>query len=114
MLRLWLLFGGLLMVSFNVKDLYDATIGPVAHDYVTTPLAEVVYDTLDPWYGEGEILEPITVVVDPERDIKEEYIEPIIEEGKDLYEEKIDPLIDTAKDTGIIVAALAALFLLRK
>lgn len=96
------------MVSFNIYEAYDATIGPIAHDYVTEPFAELVYDTLDPVYGEGGVLEPVTVVVDPERTVKEEYIEPFVEDtidyGKDLYEDKVEPLIDTAQN--VTIAAL--------
>jgi len=36
--------------------------------------------TLDPIYGEGGVLEPVTVIIDPDRTVKEEYIDPLTEE----------------------------------
>ena len=61
---------------------------------------------LDPIYGEGGTLEPLTVIVDPERTVKEEYIDPTVEEY-------LDPLKETA-ETGLIVAGLIALAVLVK
>ena len=52
--------------------------------------AQFVYDTLDPLYGEGGSLEPVTVLVDPDRTVKEEYIEPIVEDIEDIYEDTLD------------------------
>ncbi len=45
----------------------------ITSDDILTPIAQTTYDVLDPYYGEGGILEPVTVVVDPDRNIKDEY-----------------------------------------
>jgi len=58
----------------------------------TQDIAQTTYDVLDPYYGEGGFLEPVTVIVDPDRNLKDEY-------GVDL---KL-----------IAVAAIAALALLK-
>lgn len=57
-------------------------------------LAEVTYDTLDPFYGEGGMLEPVTVAVDPDRDLYDEY----------------GPQIDTAI---YLIGAIAAIAILK-
>jgi len=43
-------------------------------------LAQTTYDVLDPAFGEGGMFEPVTVWVDPDRTIKEEYIDPALDE----------------------------------
>jgi len=43
-------------------------------------LAQTTYDILDPAFGEGGALEPVTVWIDPDRTIKEEYIDPTLDE----------------------------------
>ena len=53
-------------------------------------VAETSYDLLDPLYGDGGALEPVTVIVDPDRTVKEEYIEPIVEDIEDIYEDTLD------------------------
>lgn len=47
---------------------------------VLTPIAQTTYDLLDPAFGEGGMFEPVTVWVDPDRTIKEEYIDPTLDE----------------------------------
>ena len=54
-------------------------------------LAGGVYWLLDPVFGDGAVLEPIAVVIDPDETIYEEYIEPIPEETSEVI---IDPIID--------------------
>ena len=54
-------------------------------------VAQWTYDTLDPYYGEGGTLEPVTVIVDPDRTVKEEYVEPMVEEY-------VEPLVDYGED----------------
>jgi len=66
---------------------------------ILTPIAETTFDVLDPYYGEGGVLEPVTVVVDPERTVEEEYLEPIQEKWGDEI---------------LLGAGLLALLLLRK
>jgi len=68
----------------------------------TETFAESVVDVLDPYYGEGGMLEPVTVIVDEDRTIKDEYIDPLLEE----YGESLE--------TSIIVAGLIALAVLVK
>jgi len=47
---------------------------------VLTPIAQTTFDVLDPAFGSGGMFEPVTVWVDPDRTIKEEYIDPALEE----------------------------------
>jgi len=68
--------------------------------------AESTVDVLDPYYGEGGMLEPITVIVDEDRTIKDEYIDPLIDEYGEQYLAAIE--------TPIIVAGLIALAVLVK
>jgi len=71
--------------------------------YVTQEdIAQIVYDVLDPYYGEGGMLEPVTVIVDPDRTITEEYIDPLA----DKYGE--------TAETALIVGGLIALAVLVK
>ena len=51
---------------------------------------------LDPIYGEGGILEPVTVIVDPDRTIVEEYVEPTAET---ITEVIVDPVKDIVEET---------------
>jgi len=49
-------------------------------DEVLTPIAQTTYDLLDPAFGKGGALEPVTVWIDSDRTIKEEYIDPTLDE----------------------------------
>jgi len=53
--------------------------------------AEWTYSLLDPVYGEGGILEPVAVAIDPDRDVYGVYIEPrvetLIDYGTGAYKE---------------------------
>ena len=74
---------------------------------------------LDPIYGEGGILEPVTVIVDPDREVVEEYVEPtvetitevIVDPMKDMVEETIETGKDVY-DEGKEVASKTAMFAL--
>ena len=65
---------------------------------------------LDPLYGSGGILEPVTVIVDPDETIKETYIDPGLKYIEETY---VEPITETA-ETGLIVAGLIALAVLVK
>jgi len=41
--------------------------------------AQRTYDVLDPYYGDGGFLEPITILVDKDRTVREEYVEPLVD-----------------------------------
>lgn len=43
-------------------------------------LAQSYVDVMDPVYGEGGALEPVTVWIDPDRTWKDEYIDPTLDE----------------------------------
>lgn len=58
-------------------------------------VAEATVWALDPLYGEGGVFEPVTVVVDPDRTVVEEYIEPTVEY---VVEEYIEPVIEQGQD----------------
>lgn len=75
--------------TVDLGGVYDTLIGDPAHD-IQTFVAETVYDTLDPVYGEGGSLEVVAVAVDPDRTVVEEYIEPVIETGQDMYETAVE------------------------
>lgn len=72
-------------------------------------LAQWTYDTLDPIYGQGGVLEPVAVVIDPDETIYETYIEPKVEDlidtGKDLYKTTVEP-------TTKIITYIAGFYLL--
>jgi len=61
--------------------------------------AEWTYSLLDPVYGEGGVLEPVTVIIDPDQTIYETYIEPkipdlpslpdVYSEGKEVTEKAV-------------------------
>lgn len=72
-------------------------------------LAQWTYDTLDPIYGQGGVLEPVAVVLDPDETIYETYIEPKVEDildtGKDLYDTTVEP-------TTKIITYIAGFYLL--
>jgi len=50
---------------------------------VKTSIAQTSFDVLDPIYGEGAVLEPVTVVIDRDRTIGQEYA-PQIQGAKDF------------------------------
>ena len=84
--------------------------------------ANAVYDTLDPVYGDGGVLEPVTVIVDPDRTVKDEYVDPIVKEGtayvEDIVEEYVDPIVtevyDDSKQLIKAAAIIGGLYLLLK
>ena len=57
--------------------------------------AQGVYTVLDPIYGDGGVLEPIAVIVNPDETIYEEYIEPAAEEASEVI---LDPIIDYTEE----------------
>jgi len=81
-------------------------------------LVQWTYDTLDPIYGEGGVLEPITVIVDPERTVRDEYVQPIVDDIQevleDTYENIIQPTTDKAESYLKWGAALGIAYLLLK
>tara|TARA_Y100000310_G_scaffold333219_1_gene410326 strand:- start:3463 stop:3825 length:363 start_codon:yes stop_codon:yes gene_type:complete len=91
--------------QFNTTD-YGG-IGPFSgglFSWETT--AESIVDVLDPYYGEGGMLEPVTVIVDEDRTIKDEYIDPLIDEYGEQYLAAIE--------TPLLVAGLIALAVIVK
>ncbi len=62
-------------------------------------IAETSYDLLDPLYGEGGVLEPVTVIVDPDRAIIPEYVAPAIVEYVEPAVEKVEEYSQDAMDT---------------
>ena len=89
--------------SYGLGDLYDDTIG-AAGDYV---------------FGEGGILEPVTVVVDPDRTIYEEYIEEPLDTAGGMWDDVFDwggDVIDRGEEftekAGLYAAGVLALYLL--
>jgi len=79
--------------------------------------AKFIYNTLDPWYGEGAVLEPVTVIVAPDRTVKEEYIAPAIEYSKDsldtFREASYDSIIKPVSDVTLGLGVLALVYLFR-
>ena len=116
------------------KDKYDKYVGTPAHEAQKAG-ANVIYNTLDPYYGEDAIFEDVTtaveqgsyieatveaaetVFVDP---VKETVIEPIIETGEKVadagsdYKDEILRGADKAGDIATLGLAVAAIFLLTK
>ena len=73
--------------------------------------AQFVYDTLDPVFGEGGVLEPVTVIVDRDRTVYGEYIEPKVENIQEGYSDWSDNNLGKVTDTAVLFG-LAALYLL--
>ncbi len=80
-------------------------------------VAETSYDILDPIYGEGGVLEPVTVIVDPDRTVKEEYIAPAIDYSQDALdtfrEASYDSIIKPISDVTLGLGVLALVYLFR-
>lgn len=99
----------------NVGDLYDTFIGDPAHN-IQTGAAEIIYDTLDPYYGEGGTFEDVTTQV-REGDIvgavletgDAVFVDPVTEYAGKKYEE----LKDEYTPELIALGAAALLFLTR-
>ena len=72
--------------------------------------AQRTYDVLDPYYGEGGVLEPVTIIVDKDRTVKEEYVEPIV----DYYEDTIEPSLVKAESYLKWGAAIGLLYVALK
>lgn len=92
-----------LSAAFELKDSVT-TFSNTIQD-VKTGFAQTTVDVLEPVYGSGGVLEPVTVIVDPERTILEEYETPI------------DQFKDAAKqtaDTALLALGAVALILLVK
>jgi len=84
---------------YDLQGLLGGSYFPAQWDIIgtlptTKDIAQVTYDVLDPYYGEGGMLEPVTVWVDPERELYDEY----------------GPQIDTAL---LVIGAIAAVALLK-
>ena len=80
-------------------------------------IASGVYTVLNPIYGEGGFLEPVTVIVDPDRTVYEEYIEPRVEDVQEYVEDwkddNLDTITDTASNVALGVGLLAALYFMK-
>lgn len=80
--------------------------------------AKFIYNTLDPIYGDGAVLEPVTVIVDQDRTVKEEYIAPAVDNLKDSYDTfrdaSYDSIIKPVSDVALGVGVLALYFLFRR
>jgi hypothetical protein len=78
-------------------------------------LAQWTHDKLDPIYGEGGIFEPVTVIIDPDRTVYEEYIEPkVVDPIVEYRDQYFEPVTDTAKDVALGLGVVALFFLFRR
>jgi hypothetical protein len=87
------------------------------YDKTKNRIAAGIYTVLDPIYGEGGFLEPVTVIVDPDRTVYEEYIEPKVEDVQeyvdDWKDDNLDTITDTASNVALGVGLLAVLYFMR-
>lgn len=60
--------------------------------------AKATYGALDPIYGQGGFLEPVTVIVDPDRTVREEYVAPIVEDIEEVFTDTYENILEPAAD----------------
>lgn len=104
----------------TLPDIALPDISLPSKEDILTPIAETAFDVLDPFYGEGGVLEPVTEKVQ-EGDLigagltatDVVFVDPVIEYGQ----EKLEPVtegIQENKDLLLLGAGVLALLLLRK